>query len=195
MSLATGAGGVTASNSVTVSISVGAPVFVVQPKSSSAEVGETVTLTAEVTNAETYQVTNAETYQWQYRRGTNSWAKLTETAAFVGVTTPTLQITQSETRSQNTYRLVATGAGGVTASDEVTISLCIIRNDVEYMPITSTTCAVVSYSGAATNLVIPQTVEGMTVKEIGAEAFMNNTNLVSIDLPDTITAIRARACV
>ena len=75
----------------------------------------------------------------------------------------------------------------------MTIDVSIILNDVTYEPLTDTTCAVISYSGSANSLVIPGTVNGMTVTEIGEEAFMDNKYLVSIDLPDTITVIRARA--
>ncbi len=80
-------------------------------------------------------------------------------------------------------------------SDEVTIEVSnnIIIDGVTYAPITTSTCAVVAYEGTASSLVIPETVEGMTVVEIGVEAFMDNKSLVSIDLPDTITVIRARA--
>ncbi len=54
--------------------------------------------------------------------------------------------------------------------------------------------SVVSYTGSATAITIPANPrEGYTVTEIGEEAFMGNTALVSIDLPDTVTAIRARA--
>ena len=75
----------------------------------------------------------------------------------------------------------------------LTVNIPLIFDGVTYEPLTSTTCAVVSYSGTASSLIIPETVEGMTVVEIGVEAFMDNKSLVSIDLPDTITVIRARA--
>ena len=69
----------------------------------------------------------------------------------------------------------------------------VVSDGVTFEAITDTTCCIVSYTGSASSLTIPETVEGMTVTEIGVEAFMNNTTLVSIDLPDTITVIRARA--
>ena len=75
----------------------------------------------------------------------------------------------------------------------MTVDDSIILNEVTYKPLTSTTCTVVSYSGTGSSLTIPDTVENMTVTEIGVEAFMDNKKLVSIDLPDTITVIRARA--
>ena len=131
--------------------------------------------------------------QWQYKRGTGNWTNLTETDAFVGVTTPSLTVTQSTTRARNTYRLVATNEVGEAISNEVTITIGLVIDGVTYEAITTTTCRVVSYAGTASSLVIPSTVEGMTVTEIGEEAFMGNATLVSIDLPDSITAIRARA--
>ena len=42
-------------------------------------------------------------------------------------------------------------------------------------------------------LVILGEVNGMAVTEIGEEAFMNKDFIVSIDLPNSIIAIRARA--
>ena len=42
-------------------------------------------------------------------------------------------------------------------------------------------------------LTVPAEVHGLPVVEIGEEAFMGNTNLVSIDLPDTITVIHTGA--
>ena len=84
-------------------------------------------------------------------------------------------------------------SNGEAVSNAVKFTIGAIINDVTYAAITSATCKVVSYSGTATSLTIPETVEGMTVVEIGEEAFMDNKYLVSIDLPDTITVIRARA--
>jgi hypothetical protein len=55
------------------------------------------------------------------------------------------------------------------------------------------TVEVKSYDGSAASVTIPQTVEGYTVTAIGEGAFEGNTALVSIDLPDTIEVIGARA--
>jgi hypothetical protein len=49
------------------------------------------------------------------------------------------------------------------------------------------------YSGTAASVVVPAVVEGLPVVEIGASAFEGNTELVAIDLPDTIEVIGARA--
>ena len=52
---------------------------------------------------------------------------------------------------------------------------------------------VVGYKGTASSYVVEEVVNGKTVKVIGKEAFYNNTNLTSIDLPDTIEIIGVRA--
>ena len=94
------------------------------------------------------------------------------------------------------YRCIVTDANGKsTTSKAATLRLAkeIVVDDVVYEKLTDTTCSVKSYKGNASSLKIPKTVSGMTVTEIGQEAFMNNTKLTSIELPETITIIRARA--
>ena len=49
------------------------------------------------------------------------------------------------------------------------------------------------YKGDSAEVVIPETIEGMTVVRVGASAFEGNTNITYIDLPDTIEVIGARA--
>ena len=93
------------------------------------------------------------------------------------------------------YCVVKNAAGESVKSETVTMHLAsdIVLNEVTYKKLTDTTLYVYAYAGTAATLEIPETVNGMTVVEIGEEAFMNNTSLTSIDLPDTITVIRARA--
>ena len=50
-----------------------------------------------------------------------------------------------------------------------------------------------SYDGTLSSVVIPETVQGFTVVQVGPGAFEGNTVLTSIDLPDTITVIAQRA--
>lgn len=68
----------------------------------------------------------------------------------------------------------------------------IIDGDVEYVVVEGGV-SVSKYNGSDSNVTIPATVEGYSVVAIGASAFENNTSLVSIDLPDTITVIGAKA--
>ena len=133
------------------------------------------------------------TYQWQTKvSATSSWAN----TGLTGAQTATLTFAPNAAFDGRQYRCVVTDANGNTATSDaatLTVNTSIILNDVTYEPLTSTTCVLVSYAGSASSLVIPETVEGMTVTEIGEEAFMDNKSLLSIDLPDTITVIRARA--
>ena len=52
---------------------------------------------------------------------------------------------------------------------------------------------VVGYEGTNSSFVVKAEVNGVAVTKIGESAFEGNTNLVSIDLPDTITVIGKRA--
>jgi hypothetical protein len=49
------------------------------------------------------------------------------------------------------------------------------------------------YKGAAAEVVIPSEVEGIPVREIGDNAFRSNTNVISVTLPDGVTAIGGSA--
>ena len=94
------------------------------------------------------------------------------------------------------FRCIVTNANGDTLTSNVaTLTECktFTVNEVTYEILNDRTLRVVSYEGTSSSIVINETVNGMTVTEIGEEAFINKTNLVSIDLPDTINIIRARA--
>ena len=139
----------------------------------------------------TVEATGVQSYQWQFwNETTKKWNNNKANA-----TSASFSFTVAETYYANKYRCKLTGEdGSVLYTDAVQIvKPGIIINEITYEPIDSQNCRVVSYSGSATSLVIPQTVEGYTVTEIGEEAFMDKTFLASIDLPDTITVIRARA--
>ena len=64
---------------------------------------------------------------------------------------------------------------------------------IMYLIISETSLRVVGYTGSASSITIPETVEGKTVTEIGPSAFEWNTDLVSIDLPDSIQIIWDKA--
>ncbi len=66
------------------------------------------------------------------------------------------------------------------------------------------TCRVKSYGGHAASVTVPETIPsndssilpmfwGVVVTEIGPQAFADNTEIASIDLPDTVQLIAARA--
>ena len=75
----------------------------------------------------------------------------------------------------------------------LTIVSTFAENEISYEIIENGKLRVIAYSGISSELTVPEVVNGMTVIEIGMEAFMDNKQLVSIDLPDSITIIRSRA--
>ena len=91
-----------------------APVILQQPESVIAAKGETVTFSA--------QVTNADRYIWEFNDG-NGWHALPESDAWAGAATPSLSFTLNEVRSHNSYRLKVIGEGGKAISAEVTAQL------------------------------------------------------------------------
>ena len=55
------------------------------------------------------------------------------------------------------------------------------------------TIVITDYDGYITNLSIPSTLNGYTVSEIGANAFIYHFELQSVTIPDTVTAIDSGA--
>ena len=152
-----------------------------------AKVDDNVVITATVSGT-----TGTVAYQWQVSKdGGNTWTN----TGLAGNKTEELRFVATKARLANQYRCAVTDENGTWYSNEVQVELekNIVWNDVLYKILTPSTCSVSSYTGNETTLVIPETVEGMTVTEIGEEAFMGNASLESIDLPDTIIIIRARA--
>ena len=159
-----------------------------QPLDSETAVGDMASFSVEATGV--------ASYQWQYSmNGGKTWHNNSGDAA----KTATFSIQATEARYGYKYRCKLTGADGTELITDVVaiLSNAIIIDEVTYKTIDDSTCMVVSYAGSASSLIIPESIEhngkNLTVVEIGTEAFMNNTILVSIDLPDTITVIRARA--
>ena len=152
-----------------------------QPTDQSAEVNKNVTFTIAATG------TNLN-YVWWCKDPGGSWRA-------TSITGTSMSFKMTAARDGRQVKCVITDADGNVLESAVataTISAIVIEG-VTYEALTATTCKVVSYSGDAASLIIPGEVQGMTVTEIGEEAFMGNTSLTSIDLPDSITIIRARA--
>ena len=170
-------------------IIITAPAFTTQPEDAATEVENAVTFTV--------AASGDPTYQWQvYQKDDDTWVDLEETDEWQDVDTDTLTFTPAEDGVTYQVRCVATNAAGSTASDEATVTVgtpTVEDNGVVYKKLTDTTCAVVAYTGNASTLEILGKVGDWTVTEIGQSAFEGNTTLVSIDLPDSITVIRAYA--
>ena len=55
------------------------------------------------------------------------------------------------------------------------------------------TITITGYEGSASELVIPDTIDGYTVTKIGAEVFQKNTNLSTVTLPSGLVSIGSYA--
>ena len=64
---------------------------------------------------------------------------------------------------------------------------------LEYVRLNQTYCEVTAYTGEETDLVIPETLGGYTVRSIGADAFSWQEELESVTLPETVERICANA--
>ena len=92
--------------------------------------------------------------------------------------------------------LTGEAAGKSETSGEALLTIGVadvVIDHVIYAKLSDAAWYVKGYEGTDTSLVVVPEVNNLPVEEIGEEAFMNNQNLTSIDLPDTITIIRARA--
>ncbi len=162
-------------------------VITTQPTSQVGAVGSKVTLSVAATGK------TALTYQWQYKKKTaTSWTNASGKTANWQLTVVAAHYTYDfqcviSDASGNSVTTNTVHINDMSSAEPFTVS------GVTYLAISASTCKVVSYSGTAASLTIPGTAKGLTVVEIGEEAFMGNTTLSSIDLPDSITIIRARA--
>ena len=64
-----------------------------------------------------------------------------------------------------------------------------ISGDFEYELLDDGTAEITDYTGSATDLTIPSTLDGFTVTSIGARAFMSCRNLTSVSIPNSVTSI------
>ena len=179
---------------VTVVVPKVPPVIDTQPTTAEAAIGDTVTFTV--------ASSNATSYQWKYKTATGTkWNNIREdNAYFTGGKTDTLTFALTQTYSTWTYKCVLTNEDGTVESDIVGITIVIPTINIDgviYKQLTDTTAEIINYEGSASSLTIPATVNFngtiCRVTEVGKEAFMNNTSLISISLPNSITVIRSKA--
>ena len=180
------------SDAVTVSLATG-PAITEQPEDVSAASGEKFTLHVKATGT-------GLSYQWQWRTAGGTW----KNASSADAKKADWEITMDAKYDGRQYQCVVTDANGNSVtSDAVTVSLAaqIVIDGVTYKPLTETTCAAVAYDNdpSRTSLNIPKIVDNKyTVTEIGEAnnskgVFEGCTALTSIDLPNDITVIHARA--
>ena len=129
-------------------------------------------------------------YQWQYNKGTGKWFDRG------GATEATFSILAKGRDGFQWHCVVTDSTGATVTSDPATLTIKVdtfVENEVTYKLNSDSTVKIISYAGNATSLEIPSTVNNYTVNAVGEEAFMNNTTLVSVSLPNTIEVIGARA--
>ena len=131
-------------------------------------------------------------YQWEVSSDNGAtWTP----APFTSSMTDTLAFIASAEDFGKLYRCVVTDDNGSATSEAALLEL-IVRfelNDVTYYILNDDDVMIESYDGTLSSVVIPETVQGFTVVQVGPGAFEGNTVLTSIDLPDTITVIAQRA--
>ncbi len=114
-------------------------------------------------------------------------ALLGETAA-LNYTVPGLKLLQP-----GDYTITIKALSGNTELESVNKAFTVTGDFVFAVRDDSTGIVVVKYNGTASTLTVPNTVAGLPVVEIGAQAFEANTKLKSVTLPATIEIIGRRA--
>ena len=164
------------------------PVVTQQPEDVEAPVDSMVTISL--------KAENAVKYRWQTSTNGGETFGYSSSSVYAGYNTDTITFKLTEARVGFKFRCEITGENGEKIySDVVTVTAAstdVTLNDVVYEAVDGS-MRVKSYLGSAATVIIPETVNDLTVTAIGEGAFENNTTLVSIDLPDSITVIGKRA--
>ena len=161
-----------------------------QPKDVTAKLNEyaTVSVVAEGDNL---------TYQWFYKASGSSEFK----ASSAKTNEYRIRMT-TQWDGMQVYCQIKSGSETVD-TDVATITLANIVSEPFVFKIIENTnnLALIGYTGSASSVEVPDSVDGMTVTEIGVSplgegekgVFEGNTTLTSIKLPNTITAIREKS--
>ena len=165
-----------------------------QPENAKGNVGDNVSFTVDATGV--------SSYQWQYSKtGTGNWKNCGEASA----KSATLEVTNIADSTKALYfRCKLTGTDGTTEYTNVVRieNANIVSEPFVFKIIEGTNnLTLIAYTGNASNVEVPGSVNGMTVTEIGVSpladgekgVFEGNTTLTSIKLPNTITAIREKS--
>ena len=129
----------------------------------------------------------AAKYQLLLTTSDGTAALLGETAA-LNYTVPGLKLLQP-----GDYTITIKALSGNTELESVNKAFTVTGDFVFAVRDDSTGIVVVKYNGTASTLTVPNTVAGLPVVEIGAQAFEGNTKLKSVTLPATIEIIGRRA--
>ena len=158
-----------------------------QPVSSEVAVGEyfVAAVVAEGSNL---------TYDWQYKNaGASSWKTSTSTAYKKAA----LRVKATESLDGRSFRcVISDDQGHSVTSDEVTLTVVTVLTDGTFtyqINNEGTGIIVTKYLLSESAAVVPSTFQNLPIVEIGAEAFMDKVNLVSVDLPNSVKVISVRA--
>jgi hypothetical protein len=107
-----------------------------------------------------------------------------------GVTLPTAP-TRDDGLTFAGWNTAADGSGGwFTTATPVTESIIVYAQWTEFTYTTSNDeVTIIGYTGAATDIIIPSTIEGKPVTSIGNLAFENRISLTSVIIPAGVTSI------
>ncbi len=65
----------------------------------------------------------------------------------------------------------------------------IVSGDFKYAVQDDGTASIEGYTGTATEVTVPTTIDGLTVTRVGTYAFFNCVNITAVTVPDTVTSI------
>ena len=167
-------------------ILVGEPLEITsQPEDISGRAGDTVSLHLEVSGT-------VLAYQWQYSVNNGDTWKNCKSGTY---NTDTFSFTLSDTLAGRLYRCQVTDFTGAKISSDVAVVNVLSNYVIDHViyELIEDVMTVTGYEGDYASYIVQEEVAGYTVTVIGASAFEGNTNLETIDLPDTIEVIGRRA--
>ena len=134
-------------------------------------------------------------YKWQWSPDGNSWYDIANNDK------DTFSFTMEKRFNNRQYKCKVTNGTTTLETKAARVINYFTVSNITYEILTGDkTVSVIGYTGALASMTVASTVanpadSGLTysVTEIGAEAFMDNMNLTSISLPNSITIIRERA--
>ena len=133
-------------------------------------------------------------YQWQWKSSTGtSWTNATA----AGAKTADWTITMLTAYNGRQYQCVVNDANGnsvVSSVITLTLATDVVDGDFVFAKLEDGSgYSLKKYNGSDAYVVVPTTINGLPVIEIGEEAFMANLSIETVVLPNSITIIRARA--
>jgi hypothetical protein len=124
-------------------------------------------------------------YKWQYRTSeTGSWIDFTNNSG-------TVSFTMAARFDGRQYRCFV--SDGTTTLESKTITLMLPGDFIFSTSETGDYVILVKYTGTDTNVIVPALYNNLPVKAIGNAAFIGNTRINTVSLPNSIEVIGAQA--